>query len=144
MGTCDWGDCDKPTYGFRFSVQHRWLPVCETHYVKGIMSFDRVIAVPDVLRLAATWRGNSLHRTEARVAADLLDLAADKFSNHGCNDFELPNTPEHLELTRRLIAASDYPEDEPQLSADGTAIYLMDWQVMRYCADVLRRYADDE
>jgi hypothetical protein len=29
-----------------------------------------------------------------QIAAQMLELAADEFSNHGCNDFELPNTPE--------------------------------------------------
>lgn len=143
MGTCDWGDCDGATYGFRFNLEHPgWLPVCETHFVKGIMAFERVIAIPDVLRLADAWRGSSLHRTEARIAADLLDLAAGEFSNHGCNDYELSNTPEHRDFMRRLIAASDYPEDDVIVSSNGAHLITMDWQVMRYCADVLRRYAD--
>lgn len=85
-----------------------------------------------------------LHPTEARIAADMLKMASDEYGNHGCNDFELPNTPANLEFVRRLIAASDYPEDEPRLSPDGTEIWLMDWSIMDYCAAVLRTYADQQ
>jgi hypothetical protein len=79
-----------------------------------------------------------IHSVEARIAAEMLELAADEFGNHGCNDFELDNTPENLAFVKRLIAAGDYPEDEPNLSGDGTKIYLMDWLIMGYCADVLK------
>lgn len=73
-----------------------------------------------------------------RIAAKMLDMAADEFANHGCNDYRLPNTPENLAFVEAMIAASDYPNDEPIFSSDETKIYVMDWQVMGYCARVLR------
>lgn len=81
-------------------------------------------------------------KTQLTVIAAMLDMAADEFSNHGCNDYELPNTPENLEFVRTMIAASDYPDDEPHLSSDGARIYLMDWMVMRYCEDLIRQQVD--
>lgn len=83
-----------------------------------------------------------IHPVDARIAAQMLNLAADQFGNHGCNDFELPNTPENMEFIKRVIAWSDYPEDEPHLHAD--QILTMDWEVMRYCADVLEAAADGD
>lgn len=85
-----------------------------------------------------------LEKTEARIAAEMLDLAADQFGNHGCNDYQLPNTPANLAFVRRLIASGDYPEDEPNVSPDGKTIWLMDWLIMIYRAEVLRQYAEAE
>ncbi len=64
-------------------------------------------------------------------------MAADEFANHGCNDFVLPNTPENMEFVRGMIAAGDYPSDEPQVSNDNTGIYLMDCTLMRYCRELI-------
>jgi hypothetical protein len=44
-GTCQWGNCDKPTYGWRFdpaSVQ--WLCVCDEHMKAG----DIAITISEV------------------------------------------------------------------------------------------------
>lgn len=81
----------------------------------------------------------NLTPTQCQIAAKMLRLAADEFSNHGCNDYELPNTPNNLEFVNGMIAASDYPGDSPHISRDGKSIYLMDWQVMIYCAELLLR-----
>lgn len=41
FATCDWGDCDQQTVGFRFddnaddlskTTGYGWLPVCAKHY----------------------------------------------------------------------------------------------------------------
>jgi hypothetical protein len=82
-----------------------------------------------------------LTKTQLSIAAKMFDLAAAAYSNNGCNDFELDNTPENLEFMRGMIAASDYPEDEPQISRDGTKIYMMDWAVMRYLVELLESEA---
>jgi len=74
-----------------------------------------------------------LTKTQSEVTAMMLDMAADEFSNHGSNDFELDNTPENLEFVRGMIAASDYPDDTPSISRDGKKIYTMDWKIMQYC-----------
>lgn len=72
-----------------------------------------------------------MNETQAKITARMLEMASDEFSNHGCNDYELPATPENIEFVKGLIAWSDYPEDEPNIH-DGM-IYLYDWQVMDYC-----------
>jgi hypothetical protein len=35
-------------------------------------------------------------------AANLLELAADTFSNHGCNDYEIADTQENREIVREM------------------------------------------
>lgn len=36
------------------------------------------------------------------LIVDLLGLASDEFSNHGCNDFEVNDTPENRRLVQKL------------------------------------------
>ncbi len=73
--------------------------------------------------------------TQRKIAADMLRMAAEHYSNHGCNDFELEYTPEHVEFIKGMIAASDYPEDQPNIHGD--QIYTMDWKVMQYLSNLL-------
>lgn len=82
-----------------------------------------------------------MNPTQKRIAAQMLEMASDEFGNHISNDFELENTLDHLEFVRGMIAASDYPEEVPNMSDDGKVIYLMDWMVMRYCMRLLRNEA---
>ena len=83
----------------------------------------------------------TLDPTTLAIAADLLDLAASEFANHGCNDYELLNTPSNLAFVKQMIAASDEPDDTPYLMRGGAWIGLQDNSVMRYCAKVLREAA---
>lgn len=76
-----------------------------------------------------------------RIAAQLLELAADDFSNHGCNDLELDNTPDNLAFVRGMIAASDDPGDVPQLGIGDTSILVSDFRVMRHLATRLEEIA---
>jgi len=78
-----------------------------------------------------------LNETERALAVQMLRLAADTYSNHGCNDLKLPNTPENRALERAMWAWDEDPgRDENQYSAeDESHIWLMDWAVMRYLAD---------
>ena len=45
-----------------------------------------------------------ISENEAKIMADLLELAADEFGNHGCNDFELAMTDENRELIKAMYA----------------------------------------
>ncbi len=56
----------------------------------------------------------TLDPTAARIAADLLELAARQFANHGCNDHKLDNTPENYTFVKRMLATSTDPEDHKQ------------------------------
>jgi hypothetical protein len=72
---------------------------------------------------------------ELNLAADLLRLAADEFSNHGCNDFDLFEvmTPEEaLELQQAMYAWNGDPENAPTEAKD--AQWTQDWFLMGYLA----------
>jgi hypothetical protein len=98
------------------------------------------------LRQAIYERDNQLkiNATILKVAAQLLRESASAYSNHGCNDYELPNTPENMEFVRAMIAASDYPDDVPQLGLNDKNINFMDTEAMRFCANMLEEMAGQE
>jgi len=81
-------------------------------------------------------------RTQLHITAYMLDLAAIEFANHTSNEYELYATPETLDFVRGMIAASDYPEDDPHLSPDGQTIYVSDVEVMRYCRGLVIKEAE--
>ena len=69
-------------------------------------------------------------------AAVLLKTAAEEFSNHGCNDYPIDNTPENLAFAKeafKVCCGEDF--DAP---AGKSKIYLSDSMVMSYCARVLK------
>jgi hypothetical protein len=74
-------------------------------------------------------------RNEQTILAKLLGIASDEFSNHGCNDFPLPNTDENWALYEKMEQESDpvgwraYPQERPALNKP---IYFQDWMLMRH------------
>ena len=79
------------------------------------------------------------------ILAKLLEIAADEFSNHGCNDFDLPNTPENRELMTTLEKLEySIVEQELNFSKDGTKIYASDSRLMAYFAHLARELAGIE
>lgn len=72
-----------------------------------------------------------------RLAADMLDMAADKFGNHVCNDFKWP---EYLTLEDRLSMLDAFRAGDPDtLAADLERAYSPgDWVVMLALAKMLR------
>jgi hypothetical protein len=83
-----------------------------------------------------------------KVLADLLELAGDEFSNHGCNDYSLPNTPENLEFMNAMLHwnAPDGTPDEYliQLSPDRTEIYTSDSFLIAYFEHLAKELAGIE
>lgn len=77
--------------------------------------------------------------TEKNLAGALLELAAEEFSNHGCNDLALPNDDEHWALAQAVAVASGIEERDrfPRPPPD-KMIIVYDWMVMRYLANRLR------
>jgi len=79
------------------------------------------------------------------VLAKLLEMAADEFSNHGCNDFDLPNTPENNAL---MVAAEKWNSEndfaEFGLTQDSDKIYTSDYFLMSYFAHLARELAGIE
>lgn len=91
------------------------------------------------------------------LAADLLRLASNEFSNHGCNDFKTPPdmTDEDLQAIADLLDMSnfkdiktkdeldqlrkDWPDDVTDVDAIRT--YMTDFTLMRAMEFMLRREA---
>lgn len=73
------------------------------------------------------------------VAADMLEMAADKFSNHGCNDWNWPAdwTEDEKDICRQSmsIANNDQSYDPEDWE------YVGDWQMMSFLSKVLREEA---
>ena len=83
-----------------------------------------------------------MKRVDYLLAAEMLEIAADEFNNHGCNDFELPQTQENIDFVERMLASEDYPLDS--MIVGGGKIIVNDWEVMRYCSELLKRRAELE
>lgn len=79
------------------------------------------------------------------ILAQLLDMADNEFGNHGCNDFELPNTPENralMDAAERWNAPNGPAEEwELHISRDGKVIYTQDHFLMAYFAHLARELA---
>jgi hypothetical protein len=78
--------------------------------------------------------------TQRKLAAHLLRLASDQFSNHGCNDFDLSrfilDQDERDEFVRGYFAWNGDPEEYFEQS--GEADYrLMDFMLMDFLANRL-------
>lgn len=86
-----------------------------------------------------------LTKFEMELLAKLLDMAAEEFSNHCCNDFEVENTPE---ARRFMIGAEtwnspeEYAEYGLHLSKDEKTIYTQDSFLMSYFADRLQEESE--
>ena len=81
------------------------------------------------------------------ILAKLLELSADEFSNHGCNDFDLPNTPENNALMVALEkrnSEEEFKEYGLNISKDGKKIYANDAILMSYFAHLARELAGIE
>lgn len=82
-------------------------------------------------------------KQELLLAATLLDLAADEFSNHGCNDFDLARFVPDADQRRALV--KEYEDwNSRGLDFDPTADYAIyyDWALMNWLAHKLRTQAE--
>ena len=81
-------------------------------------------------------------KNEMKLAAALLDMAADQFSNHGCNDFDLRqhglSLPEIRDLVAEYHAWNGDPEEVDRYTDRGLPFALGDFSVMRLMAGKLR------
>ena len=78
-----------------------------------------------------------------KLAGELLELASDQFSNHGCNDFELPSDwteEEKLEFTTAMKkwnnCGGDLTEEDKEEAVQATKC-TQDWFVMGFLASEL-------
>ena len=88
--------------------------------------------------------GEDMDTNAWAILAKLLEMASGEFSNHGCNDFDLPNTPENRELMTALGRWNSEEEYGLMISKDGKTIYTGDSQLMSYFAHLARELAGIE
>lgn len=83
----------------------------------------------------------AMTRTELDLAARLLDMAADKYAGHVCNDFVMDASAEHHAILVAMHEADDDPDKgSPPEPGDR---YTQDWLLMMYLAGRLREEAGD-
>jgi hypothetical protein len=91
----------------------------------------------------------TLTDTEAKVLAELLELASDQFANHGCSDFELGKVIPDLEERRKLMKSyNNYngsPEDFEDDVKHGSKFELEnDAGLMGYLTDRVKEQLEND
>ena len=84
-----------------------------------------------------------ISENEARIMADLLELAADEFGNHGCNDFELAITDENRELIKAMYA-DVLDEHDLEIPIHNGNYVENDSCLMQYLANKLNNLIESE
>ena len=76
---------------------------------------------------------------ERKIAAKLLRMAADEFSSHGCNDFDLTEViPDQAERDALVRAYHGWNGDPEEYYEAGSRDYrLMDWMLMDFMAALM-------
>lgn len=76
-----------------------------------------------------------MNQKEKALAAKLLDVAADLFSNRGCSDFDLKacgfSHAECLAMSKEINESMGDPDEEPYE-------HIADWSLMRHMANKIR------
>lgn len=81
-----------------------------------------------------------MNKRDLELAATLLEMASDKFSNHGCNDFDLPDSWTQDECDEFTLAMQTWNGD-PENHEPGRRM-TMDWFVMSYLAAMLKKASE--
>jgi hypothetical protein len=84
-----------------------------------------------------------LNKTTALIAADLLNMAANIFINHSCNDYAIDKT---INGIRFAINTFNYDQEKQEFLDyinENSMIILSDVSCMRYCAKELEEYAKE-
>lgn len=84
--------------------------------------------------------GDDVTKRELALAATLLKMASDKFSNHGCNDFDLPDNWTQAECDEFTLSMQTWNGD-PQNHEPGRRL-TMDYFVMSYLSAKLKEAAE--
>jgi hypothetical protein len=79
----------------------------------------------------------TLTHVELHYIIAMLERLGEYQSAAGCNDYEIPDTPENRGFVRAMISASDYPGDEPHIRDNGM-IMTADYKVNGYLIDRLK------
>ncbi len=85
-------------------------------------------------------------KTELLMASSLLSMAAESYSNHGCNDLDLRDYIADQSLredfVRRMTEWNGDPDQDPDEAAKRP--YTADFAVMSYLAALLRAEAESK
>ncbi len=83
---------------------------------------------------------------EYKIVADLLNMASNEFSNHGCNDYEIPYTKETVDLIEQAHKwnCNDNPSEPFELQTDGKTIQVMDYFLMSFFAHLFEELAKND
>ena len=73
-----------------------------------------------------------------KILAQLLDVASEEFSNHICNDLDLPNTPENC-----AIVMESESRGEVVVSRDGKTVYANDAILLGYFARLAKEFSGE-
>lgn len=79
---------------------------------------------------------SNLNKAELKLASKLLELAAETFSNHSCNDFAL--TFLTLEERRDIISGFEESNGTPEYYDENDVDSSSDAALMSYLSDRLR------
>ena len=79
---------------------------------------------------------------ELRLASELLDRSSDEFANHGCNDYELPDTDEAWQLLVDYEEWNSGEKDDVPGYRNGKTIDCADFIVMYALAMRLKECAE--
>lgn len=74
-----------------------------------------------------------LSKEELTLISKFLEMASDEFSNHGCNDLVIKNTPEHRAIIEKMEKWNSGGK-EPLPRFDKPTIFTYDWYMMSYFA----------
>lgn len=82
----------------------------------------------------------TLSDKEAKIVAALLDMAGDKFGDHGCNDFRLSDHVEMTDDEKRVLDLAVHEDngDPEEHEPDQDHNYQSDFCLMFYFAARLR------
>ncbi len=75
--------------------------------------------------------------SQRNLAATFLKQYSDDLGNNGCNDYDMPNTPENYQFVKDMLKWNNGRDEIPRLSPDGETIYTQDFFIASYLADLL-------
>ena len=77
-----------------------------------------------------------LTSAELKIIAILLKESSEEYSNHGCNDYDLPNTEENKTMLVEMIKSSFDEEEQEEMieniMSSKKKLYTYDWVLMSY------------
>jgi uncharacterized protein YutD len=75
----------------------------------------------------------------SNLTAEMLEMASEEFSNHGCNDYVLENTQENREFYEKMMKHSC--GEVVTVDPSKEKIYAQDQMIMSYLSNLLKEEA---